>query len=265
MEIIAPINRAKVGDVIIFILDGAIGFRDIITNGIHTGELAKLKLIVFFVLIPEIKNFKFSSEMVFVSCINFCEQKPPIKERKKANIPPQTNNKKIFFKSRLAAAANGPGVGGTRTWVANKPVESATAIVFFEFLVNSDIFLLNEDRIINAASQNTGMEIKKPIKLMIQVIGRNESFLIKPIEIISVAPLFSRQIPIITPKNINNPIFFETDMNPLKISNEILVAERFNSIPSNIHARKITNSGFNLSLELPIIIHIIVIKIKAIS
>jgi hypothetical protein len=54
-------------------------------------------------------------------------------------------------------------------------------------------------------------------------------------------------------------------MNPLKISNEILVAERFNSVPSNIHARKITNSGFNLSLELPIIIHIIVIKIKAIS
>ena len=86
---------------------------------------------------------------------------------KKANIPPQMNNKKILFKSKLAAAASGPGVGGTRTWGANKPVESATVIDFFELLVNSDIFLFKDERIINAASQNTGMETIKPIKLII--------------------------------------------------------------------------------------------------
>ena len=73
MEIIAPINRAKVGDVSILISFGAIGFMDIITNGIQIGELAKLKLNVFFVPILEIKTFKSSSEMAFVFCINFCE------------------------------------------------------------------------------------------------------------------------------------------------------------------------------------------------
>src|SRR5690554_6410115 len=35
---------------------------------------------------------------------------------------------RLFSRPRLPAAAIGPGVGGTRVWVANRPVESATVI-----------------------------------------------------------------------------------------------------------------------------------------
>ena len=57
-------------------------------------------------------------------------------------------------------------MGGTRTWGAKSPVERAIVSVFFEVLVNSDNFLFNVESIIKAASQKTGIETIKPIRLI---------------------------------------------------------------------------------------------------
>ena len=61
---------------------------------------------------------------------------------------------------KLAAAAKGPGVGGTKTWGAKRPVESATVNPINGVFVLFDKVLFNWDKITNAASQNTGIETK---------------------------------------------------------------------------------------------------------
>ena len=86
-----------------------------------------------------------------------------------------------------------------------------------------------------------------------------------PTEIIFVAPLFSRQIPIITPNNISNPIFFEVNKNPLKISDEVFKKLRSNDSPRIKQPIEITSIGFNFKFDVPTIIHITVIKRHAIS
>ena len=60
---------------------------------------------------------------------------------------------------RLDAAASGPGVGGTKTWGANRPVERATPRDFngiFDFI---EIDFMVFERIMKAASQKTGIEM----------------------------------------------------------------------------------------------------------
>ena len=77
---------------------------------------------------------------------------------KKDIIPPITISRKIFFNSRLAAAARGPGVGGISTCGAYNPVERATVSETKGVLVFSDRDLFNEFKITNAESQKTGID-----------------------------------------------------------------------------------------------------------
>ena len=62
--------------------------------------------------------------------------------------------------SRFAAAAKGPGVGGTNTCGANKPVDRATVKATKGVFVCAERDLFKEDKITKAESQNTGMETR---------------------------------------------------------------------------------------------------------
>ena len=69
----------------------------------------------------------------------------------------------------------------------------------------------------------------------------------------------------IVPKNISKPIFFEVRANPESTSSTILKNERFKQNPKKIDPIKRTTTGFNLRIEVPIIIHRTVIEINKIS
>ena len=59
----------------------------------------------------------------------------------------------------MEAAASGPGVGGTKTWGAKRPVERATPRDFNGTLDFFEIDFMAFESIIKAASQKTGIEI----------------------------------------------------------------------------------------------------------
>src|SRR5690606_10233122 len=107
---------------------------------------------------------------------------------------------------RASAAARGPGVGGINTWETYRPVESATANTTNEIPVFLLKALLMEERIINPASQKTGIEIKNPVKFMAKgdflSPKRPTTYLAKA----DVAPDFSKNVPIIAPSAIIIPI-----------------------------------------------------------
>ena len=69
----------------------------------------------------------------------------------------------------------------------------------------------------------------------------------------------------IVPNKINKPIFFEVSANPLRTSSMILKNDIFKQNPKKIDPIKRTTTGFNLSIEVPIIIHKTVIVINKIS
>jgi hypothetical protein len=156
-------------------------------------------------------------------------------------------------------------VGGTRTCGANSPVERATVNVVLELLLNSDSFLFNVERITKAASQKTGIETIKPVKLTTYVNGSFENFFNIPNEITDVAPLFSSEVPISVPNNMSSPIFFEVKANPSKISNVILISLISRQTPKNKDPIKSTSTGCNFRKEVPRIIHATVSVINKIS
>ena len=59
---------------------------------------------------------------------------------------------------RSPAAARGPGVGGTYTWVASRPAERLTARIARGILVFLWIAFTSGVRMTKAASENTGMD-----------------------------------------------------------------------------------------------------------
>ena len=75
-------------------------------------------------------------------------------------------SKKRLSNLRLNAAASGPGVGGTKTWGANNPVDNATVKPVKGILVCFESVLFILDMITKAASQKIGIDTKYPIKLM---------------------------------------------------------------------------------------------------
>ena len=120
----------------------------------------------------------------------------------------------MFFRSRLDAAAKGPGVGGIKTWGANNPVDKATVRPtngVFVWLAN---VLFNRERITKAASQNTGIETIYPIILTAKGKGSLEKYF-KTLEAITIVPLdFSKITPIMVPKTISRPMVSIIFKNP---------------------------------------------------
>ena len=80
--------------------------------------------------------------------------------RIKAILAPIAMSKNKFSSSRFAAAAMGPGVGGTRTCGAKSPVYKATVRPTNWVLVCLDMVLFKLDKITKAASQKTGIDTK---------------------------------------------------------------------------------------------------------
>ncbi len=78
----------------------------------------------------------------------------------KAIAPPTMISNRRFSKFKFAAAAKGPGVGGTKTWGANKPVDNATVSPTSGVFVCFERVLLSCDKMTKAASQNTGIDTK---------------------------------------------------------------------------------------------------------
>ncbi len=61
---------------------------------------------------------------------------------------------------RIAAAAMGPGVGGTRQWVVIRPVDKAIAEPAREILAFFESALLRDERMTKPESAKTGMETR---------------------------------------------------------------------------------------------------------
>ena len=74
--------------------------------------------------------------------------------------------------SKIAAAANGPGVGGTNTWAEYKPVAKAMANTRAGIPVFLLMALFKEESMMYPESQYTGMEITNPARL----IAKGERF-----------------------------------------------------------------------------------------
>ena len=114
----------------------------------------------------------------------------------------------------IPAAVNGPGVGGTITWVHCRPQARARARAITDLPVTRDIALHNGAKITIAESAKTGMDTSHP------VIPRASSsfplpiFLMKENAIRSAAPVFSRIPPIITPRPMMIPVLFKVFPKP---------------------------------------------------
>ena len=171
-------------------------------------------------------------------------------------------NRNKFSNDKLDAAAKGPGVGGTKTWGANNPVDNATLSPTKEVLVFLDSVLLIFDKITKAASQKTGIETKYPIVLIAYGRGRFLSDLISPLAIETVPFESSKQAPMIVPKIINRPMFLIVFQNPEPITKWI----SFKGIPLRRDNNKAAISrviiGLIFRYEVPMIIHKIVIRIN---
>ena len=105
-----------------------------------------------------------------------------------------------------AEAARGPGVGGTKTWAEYKPVARHTVRMIIFLPDTLEISLIIEDISINAASQNTGMDIMNPRMLNVRGILDNPNIEIKVATILLVAPVSWRNFPKIVPIIIIGPI-----------------------------------------------------------
>ena len=143
---------------------------------------------------------------------------PPQKDNIKANTPPQIINRNKFSRAKFDAAAKGPGVGGTRTWGAKRPVDNATLSPTNDVFVCLDNVLLIFDKITKAASQKTGIETKYPMVLIAYGKGRFLSNFIRPLAIEIVPFDNSKEEPITVPKTINKPIFLTVFQKPEPIT-----------------------------------------------
>ena len=116
------------------------------------------------------------------------------------------NNSKPTSAPIKAEAARGPGVGGTKTWAEYKPVAKHTVRIIIFFPDTLDISLIIEDINMNAASQNTGIDIMKPRILNVKGVFDNPNIEMNVVTILLVAPVSWRNFPKIVPIIIIGPI-----------------------------------------------------------
>ena len=139
-----------------------IDFNPIKKIGIKIGKITKLLIFLLKSILskcPEILNF----------LQKVIDQIHPESDTGIPISNPKINTNPISA-PKIDADAKGPGVGGTNTWVAYRPVANETA----KTVIEVPIFLLNDwqigDKIINPESQNTGIDTKKPVIFIARLV-----------------------------------------------------------------------------------------------
>ncbi len=114
----------------------------------------------------------------------------------------------------IDAAANGPGVGGTKTCVAYNPAARDVPSTASDIPVFLFIALFNVDRITYPESQNTGIDTINPVRF---IAKGDLSFPVafkRLSAIYFAAPVFSKKVPIIDPQAITMPMLFKVFPKP---------------------------------------------------
>ena len=141
---------------------------------------------------------------------------PPMETSIPENNPTINNNP--ISALRIAAAASGPGVGGTKTCAEYNPVAKHTARTIIFFPVTLDISLIIEDIKINAASQKTGIDIINQNIFKVKGILLYPSNEINEPTIFFVNPPFCKKTPNRVPAIIICPIPNKILLNPSNIN-----------------------------------------------
>ncbi len=151
----------------------------------------------------------------------------------------------------VAAAANGPGVGGTKTCVVNKPVDRAIANTVSDMPVRLLKALFRVDRITNPESQNTGMETINPVMLIARgaLLSPTMPNTEEPID--RAPPLFSKNVPMIVPHAITMPILLSVFPNPSVSLASTSVVPRPPRKPMKMAASKSVRKGCSLNFVVP--------------
>lgn len=156
----------------------------------------------------------------------------PIKEINNPVNNPTINNNPIST-SRIAAAAKGPGVGGTKTCAEYSPVARHTARIIIFLPDTSDTSLIIEDIKINAASQKTGIDIINPSKFKVRGILFNPNHAIRELTIFFVEPVSCKTFPKIVPANIIGPTPIIIFLKPSNKNDKLFKNEIFKNKPDN--------------------------------
>ena len=154
------------------------------------------------------------------------------------------NNSKPTSAPIKAEAASGPGVGGTKTWAEYKPVERHTARIIIFLPDTFEISLIIEDININAASQNTGIEIMNPRILNVKGIFDNPNIEMKVATILLVAPVSWRNFPKIVPIIIIGPIENNMFLKPTNVRYKVSEKSIFKIKPLKTETISKTKYGF---------------------
>ena len=154
------------------------------------------------------------------------------------------NNSKPTSAPIKAEAERGPGVGGTKTWAEYKPVERHTARIIIFLPDTFEISLIIEDISINAASQNTGMDMMNPRILNVRGIFDNPNIEMKVATILLVAPVSWRNFPKIVPIIIIGPIENIMFLKPTNVRLRVSEKSIFKNNPLKIEIKSKAKYGF---------------------
>jgi len=126
--------------------------------------------------------------------------------------PTRITNPRSAF--NVPAMIIGPGVGGTRQWVAYSPELKQVAITARETPDFAAKALLIGERMTKPESQKTGILTIYPVRLMVKGACFLPTTLRIVLAIVSAAPVFSRIVPIIVPAIITIPMLPRIEPNP---------------------------------------------------
>ena len=128
------------------------------------------------------------------------------------------------------------------------PTPSAQTNTIMLFLVALATYFTIGIIIINAASKNTGIEIRKPAVVTASAAFLFPVFFNKPFAIASVAPASERIFPKMIPSPITIPMLFSVLPNPAHIVLAMSLIGIFTRNPVTILVKSIAINGFTLNL-----------------
>src|SRR5690606_41739476 len=109
-----------------------------------------------------------SSSSISLPMKRLAQSMPAMAVMKATTRPTSMTRPRLDSSPRLPAAAMGPGVGGTKVWVAYSPVARATLMATTETSMRAARAVFDALGMTEAETQDTGMEHSQALREMVR-------------------------------------------------------------------------------------------------